>query len=112
MKLSSGGNLILMGTSKVNNISCPICKSTNIAAVLTRKNIPVYQNLLINSSEDGKQIPKGDLEIVRCIDCGFVCIFDANKVIYNSAYENTQSYSSYSLNDLVNTLVTKKAYVT
>ncbi|QNR67101.1 methyltransferase domain-containing protein [Paenibacillus peoriae] len=113
MKLSSGGNLILMGASKVDNISCPICKSTNIAAVLTRKNIPVYQNLLINSSEDAKQIPKGDLEIVRCIDCGFVynCIFDANKVIYNSAYENTQSYSSYFddyLNDLVNTLVTKK----
>ncbi|PJN58912.1 hypothetical protein PAEAM_35630 [Paenibacillus sp. GM1FR] len=92
---------------------CPICQSSNISDILKRSNIPVYQNILINSFEAARQIPRGDLEILECMECGFVynSVFDTNKVVYSSDYENTQSYSTYFnsyLDDLVDTLVNQK----
>ncbi|MEK8209758.1 class I SAM-dependent methyltransferase [Paenibacillus sp. FSL L8-0696] len=95
---------------KKNN--CPVCESTKLKSILTRENIPVFQNLLINSQEDAKQIVKGDLTLLQCIDCGFVynSSFDSDKVVYGSDYENTQSYSLYFdtyLNDLTSNLVNK-----
>lgn len=97
----------------MKNNHCPICQSSSLSDVLTRSNIPVYQNLLINNFEDARQIPRGDLKILECMECGFVynSLFDTSKVVYSNEYENTQSYSSYFnsyLNDLVDTLVTKK----
>jgi SAM-dependent methyltransferase len=92
---------------------CPICQSSSLSDVLKRSNIPVYQNVLINNFEAARQIPRGDLEILECKECGFVynSVFDTNKVVYSSDYENTQSYSPYFnsyLDDLVETLVKQK----
>ncbi|MEE4563295.1 class I SAM-dependent methyltransferase [Paenibacillus polymyxa] len=92
---------------------CPICQSSSLSDVIKRSNIPVYQNVLINNFEAARQIPRGDLEILECMECGFVynSVFDTNKVVYSSDYENTQSYSTYFntyLDDLVDALVIKK----
>ncbi|MEK4190990.1 class I SAM-dependent methyltransferase [Paenibacillus sp. FSL L8-0494] len=96
----------------VTRNNCPVCESTNLKSIITRENIPVFQNLLINSLESAKQIVKGDLNILQCIDCGFVynSSFDSDKVVYGSDYENTQSYSLYFekyLNELTSNLVNK-----
>ncbi|MFF2018104.1 class I SAM-dependent methyltransferase [Paenibacillus sp. NPDC058177] len=93
--------------------NCPICESTNLKSILTRKGIPAYQNILIDSFEDAKQVLKGNLTLLRCKDCGFVynSAFDSSKVVYGSDYENTQSYSLYFnnyLNDLVANLINNK----
>ncbi|MBH5320628.1 methyltransferase domain-containing protein [Paenibacillus sp. GSMTC-2017] len=92
--------------------NCPVCDSLHVTSVFTRDNIPVLQNILMKSYEEACQIARGDLSITQCSDCGFVFnrTFDGDKVVYNSQYENTQSYSTFFeqyLDDLVTDLVTK-----
>lgn len=94
----------------INN--CPVCNSLHLSTVLTRTNIPVFQNVLMTSAQEARQIVRGDLSITECSNCGFVFnrTFDSSKVVYDSQYENTQSYSTYFeqyLDDLVTDLVTK-----
>lgn len=95
----------------INN--CPVCESIKLVNILQRDNMPVYQNLLINSYDRARDIVKGDLSVYQCEDCGFVFnqAFDSNKVVYGSDYENTQSYSPYFtqyLDELINELVLNK----
>ncbi|WP_310830500.1 class I SAM-dependent methyltransferase [Paenibacillus pedocola] len=96
----------------MNNNQCPICQSSNTISILTREQMPVFQNILINNSEDARQLAKGDLTILQCGSCGFVynSSFDSSKVVYGSDYENTQSHSQYFdkyLDELVATLVNR-----
>jgi SAM-dependent methyltransferase len=58
-------------------------------------------------------IPRGDLDLAVCQTCGFVFnqAFDATKLTYDQAYDNTQSYSPHFdayLDDLVKHLIDER----
>jgi SAM-dependent methyltransferase len=76
-------------------MSCPVCNSNSLRDFLSRKGVPVHQNLLMRDQAAAMNIPRGDLDLVVCEDCGFIFnrAFDPRKIMYGEDYENTQACS-------------------
>ncbi len=74
---------------------CPVCRSRRIIPFLQREGVPVYQNLLIADQETAEAVPRGNLTLVVCNECGFLFnqTFDLAKVRYGQDYDNTQTCS-------------------
>jgi len=75
---------------------CPVCNSSSINKFLSRKNVPVHQNLPLNDQKDAIKIHRGDLNLALCEECGFIFnyTFDLSKLEYGNKYDNTQDFSS------------------
>lgn len=76
---------------------CPVCESERLRLFLKRRQVPVHQNLLVNTQEAARTVTSGELELVICEDCGFVFnqAFDLSRLSYGKDYDNTQSCSAY-----------------
>ncbi|MCL0035062.1 class I SAM-dependent methyltransferase [Thermodesulfovibrionales bacterium] len=74
---------------------CPICGLHFTTPFLTRRQVPIHQNLVFQSMESARQIARGDLEMVVCHNCGFIHnkSFNPAKLSYGDHYDNTQTYS-------------------
>jgi SAM-dependent methyltransferase len=85
---------------------CPVCGSKQNYLLLRRNKIPVFQNIVISDEAIAAQFKDGKLSLFACQECGFVynSDFNANKIIYNQAYDNCQLHSTY-FNNYVNGLV-------
>src|SRR5262245_61088048 len=77
------------------NPGCPVCSSNSLSEFLVRRNVPVHQNLLMRDQAAAMAVPRGDLVLAACEDCGFIwnTAFDINKIMYGADYENSQAYS-------------------
>lgn len=66
----------------------------------------MHQNLLMREQAAAMEIPRGDLDLVVCEDCGFIFnrAFDPGKIMYGEDYENTQACSP-SFNEYLDGLV-------
>ena len=89
---------------------CPICGSSSTVTFLVRKSIPVHQNLVMLDRDSAINIPRGDLMLAFCEECGFIFnkSFEPSLLNYGPSYENTQTYSPLFLqyvDDLVNSLI-------
>lgn len=89
---------------------CPICGSRSLTEFLSRKQVPVHQNLVMADQESAVTISSGDLDLVFCDECGFIFnkAFELSKLSYGEHYDNTQacspSFNKY-LDDLVRYLI-------
>jgi 2-polyprenyl-3-methyl-5-hydroxy-6-metoxy-1,4-benzoquinol methylase len=74
---------------------CPVCESSSTTPFLFREQVPVHQNLVMNTQEVARNIVRGDLDLVLCEACGFIFnrAFDMQKIMYGEEYDNTQSCS-------------------
>lgn len=74
---------------------CPICNSPDTKIFLTRRDVPVHQNLLMHDRQSALEINRGDLILAYCEKCGFVFnqAYDPSKLRYSSEYDNTQTCS-------------------
>lgn len=74
---------------------CPICESRRIEVFLERPSVPVVQNYPVESAAAARAIPRGDLRLACCVECGFVCntAFSEDLLLYGSGYENDQTFS-------------------
>ena len=76
---------------------CPVCEHDGLTTFLRRSRVPVHQNIVVSQQEEARAVPRGELELVVCRQCGFVfnSAFDASLLAYGEAYDNTQSCSAY-----------------
>jgi len=74
---------------------CPVCGGGDLEVFLTRRNVPVHQNLLLRTAAAAKSIARGDLVMTVCRRCEFIfnAAFDASKLQYGPDYENDQTCS-------------------
>jgi len=74
---------------------CPICCSPRIIPFLRREGVPVYQNIVIGDQKTAETVPRGNLALAVCDECGFFFnqAFDLTKVGYGQDYDNTQTHS-------------------
>lgn len=74
---------------------CPLCQSVTTEAFLHRRNVPVHVNLVMPDAAAAQAVPRGDLELRCCYECGFVfnARFDPHLLNYGGAYDNTQTCS-------------------
>ena len=63
---------------------CPVCESNSLSEFLFRRQVPIYQNLLMRDQGTAIDIPRGDLALAVCEDCGFIFnrAFDPQKLMY------------------------------
>jgi hypothetical protein len=82
-------------------VECPVCESREIETFLTRREVPVHQNLLFDDEASARSIARGTLSMTVCRECGFVFNrdFDSSLLQYGDQYDNNQvcspSFSSY-----------------
>lgn len=57
--------------------------------------LPVFQNRMYNSQEEGRNCPKGDMHLIEDLNTGLVynAAFDASLLDYDGAYQNEQGHS-------------------
>jgi SAM-dependent methyltransferase len=74
---------------------CPVCQSNLVTMFLKREQVPVHQNLVMKDQRSALEIPRGNLSLVVCEECGFVFnqAFEPSTLSYGEAYDNTQSFS-------------------
>lgn len=92
---------------------CPICNSTSISIFLTRRKVPIHQNIVMKDRESAIDTARGDLQLAVCETCGFVFNqgFMPSKVCYGENYDNTQTCSPFFeqyIDDLVHYLISEK----
>jgi len=75
---------------------CPVCEATVTGTFLTRRRVPVHQNLLVGGRVAARGATRGDLELAACRGCGFVfnTAFDPDMLSYGADYDNTQTCSA------------------
>lgn len=74
---------------------CPLCGNDDLFPVVTRRDVPIYQNVPFRTRELAIAAPRGDLEIACCTACGFVTnrAFSELLLRYSAGYENDQTFS-------------------
>lgn len=87
-------------------INCPNCFSLNTTKVYEKMNVPVYQNVVMESEEGALSAPRGNIVLFFCDECTFLfnAEFDCSLPGYGPAYENNQSYSKI-FKDHVNSVI-------
>jgi len=85
---------------------CPLCEAVSPREFLFRGQVPVHQNLLMRDQQAAIDIPRGELSLTVCEECGFIFnrAFDQQKIMYGEDYENTQACSP-SFNEYMDGLV-------
>jgi SAM-dependent methyltransferase len=76
---------------------CPVCTSEHTHSLVQINDVPVFCNVLCSSQEEALQVPKGDIHLSFCHQCGHVFnrVFDPNKLNYSEKYENSLHYSPF-----------------
>lgn len=75
--------------------ACPACGSRALMPVVEVRNVPTNSCLMLDSREEARAYPRGDIELVFCETCGFIynAAFDPLLTEYSERYEPTQAYS-------------------
>jgi len=77
--------------------ACPVCGAGDLREFYRVAGVPVLQNLPVSNIEEALDCVRGDIALAVCLGCGFILnvAFDADRVRYTTAYENTQACSPH-----------------
>jgi SAM-dependent methyltransferase len=75
--------------------SCPVCSAPAPSPFAVLERLPVFCNVLWESSEEAARAPRGDIRLACCSECGMTWnrAFDRSLVEYQPAYENSLHFS-------------------
>jgi hypothetical protein len=75
--------------------SCPSCSSPDVKLFYRVEAAPVHSVLLMRTEQEALDIPKRDIELGLCRNCGFISntVFDPSVHNYSPDYEETQGFS-------------------
>lgn len=76
-------------------IACPSCRAPGMEAFHRQHDVPSHSVLLLDSAEEARAFPRGDIELALCRTCGFVAnaAVDESLQAYSSRCEETQAFS-------------------
>ncbi len=82
--------------------NCPSCDSEHIESFFTIKNAPIYSIVTVKSKEEALAVPRKDIELGFCHDCGFIFnrLFDTTINYFTGGYEDQQGFSNTFMNYL------------
>ena len=75
--------------------TCPNCGADDILNFYNIKNVPVNSVLLLNSLQEARDFPTGNISLALCKRCSFVfnSLFNNDLIELSSRYESTQAFS-------------------
>ena len=76
---------------------CPVCSSENMDGLISLHDVPVACHILQPSAQQAVEVPRGNIELAVCQECGhiFNLDFDSTLIDYQSGYENALHFSPY-----------------
>ncbi|MFW5821435.1 MAG: class I SAM-dependent methyltransferase [Bacteroidota bacterium] len=79
----------------MKHTNCPNCKHSDIEDFYTIKNAPVHSLVTIKDYEEAISIPRKDISLAFCNNCGFIfnSSFDTSLDYYTKGYEDQQGFS-------------------
>jgi SAM-dependent methyltransferase len=81
----------------VGKKTCPVCFSSLVDIFLEIHGMPVYCNVLMQTREEAVNVPRGDMQLGFCRNCGHVynLAFNPEFTRYTQAYENSLHFSPH-----------------
>lgn len=78
-------------------VRCPVCRGTDLQALVRLPGVPLFCHMLVRSADEALAVPRGDIDLAGCRDCGHVFnrAFDAELLRYGGAYENSLHFSRH-----------------
>jgi SAM-dependent methyltransferase len=75
--------------------ACPSCGARELQLFYAVDGVTVNSCLVVESRDEGRAFPKGDLRIAFCEECGLISnvAFDLLRLTYDKSYEETQTFS-------------------
>ena len=75
--------------------TCPACGVDGMETIHRAANVPTNSCILLDTVEEAKSWPTGEIDLRFCPSCGFASnmAFDTNLTEYSERYEETQGYS-------------------
>jgi SAM-dependent methyltransferase len=75
---------------------CIACRSGDVYPFLEIKRVPVFCNVLSTSHDSAISMPRGDIKLASCQECGHISNIDFNPAVmdYHQDYENPLHYST------------------
>lgn len=76
--------------------SCPSCASTALTPFYTVSDVPVHSCLLMDTHRQALDLPRGDVDLALCRQCGFITntAYQQAHRAYDCTYEETQGFSA------------------
>jgi SAM-dependent methyltransferase len=74
---------------------CPACGSSRVEVFHEVRQVPVNSVLSLESREEARAFPRGDIRLAFCDDCGFIhnAAFEPARLEYSERYDPTQAFS-------------------
>ena len=74
---------------------CPCCHSVAVEPFFSIKDAPIFSIVTISSREEALSVPRKDIELAFCRDCGFIFnrLFDVGLDYFTMGYEDQQGFS-------------------
>ena len=78
-------------------MNCQCCQSRDLATIYETGKLPIFQNKVYTTRGSAEAAKRGEVVLLRCSDCGFVCngSFDPDLMKYDGEYQNEQAHSPY-----------------
>lgn len=83
-------NAVSAVSGRTERKACPVCRSADVLAALSRRALPVFQNVVLPSQAEAISAPAAEFQLVACRRCGFSynAVFDPSLVVYDESYDN------------------------
>ena len=74
---------------------CPNCYGENIEGFFSIHNAPIFSLVTVKSKEEALKVPRKDIELGFCHDCGFIFnrLYDTSIDYFTQGYEDQQGFS-------------------
>lgn len=81
--------------STTTGLDCPSCHEATVSVFYEVDDVPTNSVLLLETAEEARSLPSGDIAMGHCSSCGHVhnTKFDPKLTEYSGRYESTQAYS-------------------
>jgi hypothetical protein len=75
--------------------ACPSCGADRLRAFFKVHNAPVFSLVTVKSKDEALAVPRKDIELVLCLQCGFIFnhLFDTSIDHFSGGYEDQQAFS-------------------
>jgi SAM-dependent methyltransferase len=78
-------------------MNCQCCNSNDLVKIYETVELPIFQNKVYTTRNAALETERGDVTLLSCRNCGFVCngSFDTERMLYDGEYQNEQAHSAY-----------------
>lgn len=79
----------------MKHTNCPSCQDTKIEGFFKINNAPIFSLVTVKSYEEAIKVPRKDIELSFCHNCGFVfnSLYDTSIDYFTQGYEDQQGFS-------------------